>query len=479
MLFNSCDFLIFLPLVFCLYWFLHRRLRAQNALIVVASYVFYGWWDWRFLILIAFTSLWAYLFGLLEKNPGSRSTAAKWRLAISFVINLGILGCFKYFNFFAEQAHMLLACIGLETSMPSLRIILPVGISFYTFQALSYTVDIYRGNIRPTKDPIAFFAFISFFPQLVAGPIERATNLLPQFLVPRKFDYADAVCGCRQMLWGFFKKMVFADNCAVVANELLNGPLDNNGLAVAIGVLMFTFQVYGDFSGYSDIAIGTSRLFGIRLMQNFAYPYFARDIAEFWRRWHISLTTWFRDYLYLPLGGSRCSKWKQIRNTYTVFLVSGLWHGANWTFVLWGLFHATLFLPLLLMKKNRRYLGPIADGRMLPDWHECLAVLRTFLLFALGCLIFRAQSATECVVWLKSVVNPLSWHIIQDVPREIWTALGSILFVHLLEWINRKNDFGFASQPRPTILRWLLYLVILALIVFYTPGGSTFIYFQF
>ena len=330
MLFNSLEFLIFLPIVFAGYWLLARHLKLQNLFVVVVSYVFYGWWDWRFLILIAFTSLWSFVFGLFELKCEARSLSSKLRLALSCAINLGILGYFKYCDFFVSQAVVVLRQFGFEPHVSSLNIILPVGISFYTFQALSYTIDVYRRSIKPTKDPIAFFAFISFFPQLVAGPIERATNLLPQFLKPRQFDYPLAVEGCRQMLWGFFKKVLVADSCAYAANYIL-GNSHPSSVSLWIGMIAFSFQIYGDFSGYSDIAIGCSKLFGVRLMRNFAYPYFARDIAEFWRRWHISLTTWFRDYLYIPLGGSRCSTLKKVRNTFAIFLVSGFWHGANWT----------------------------------------------------------------------------------------------------------------------------------------------------
>ena len=363
MLFNSLEFLIFLPIVFAVYWLLARHLRLQNLFVVVVSYVFYGWWDWRFLILIAFTSLWSFLFGLLELKGETRSLPSKLRLALSCAINLGILGYFKYCDFFVSQAVVILRQFGFESHVSSLNIILPVGISFYTFQALSYTIDVYRRSIKPTKDPIAFFAFISFFPQLVAGPIERATNLLPQFLKPRQFNYPLAVEGCRQMLWGFFKKVLVADSCAYVANNILINSHPSS-ISLWVGMIAFSFQIYGDFSGYSDIAIGCSKLFGVRLMRNFAYPYFARDIAEFWRRWHISLTTWFRDYLYIPLGGSRCSTLKKVGNTFAIFLVSGFWHGANWTFIAWGAFHAVCFLPLLVLGRNRKYISNIvAEGK--------------------------------------------------------------------------------------------------------------------
>lgn len=478
MIFNSFEFALFLPLVFAAYWLLRNHIRWQNLLIIVASYVFYGWWDWRFLILIAFTSAWSYVVGLLELRRWA-AKPSKVLLTISLIVNLGILGYFKYYNFFVDQAVVILNAVGFEPNISSLKIILPVGISFYTFQALSYTIDVYRRQIRPTRDLFAFFAFISFFPQLVAGPIERATNLLPQFLVKREFDYPRAVVGCRQMLWGFFKKMVIADNCAVVANQYLNNGNVDNGLAILCGVFLFTFQIYGDFSGYSDIAIGCSRLFGINLMRNFAFPYFARDIAEFWRRWHISLTTWFRDYLYIPLGGSRCSKWKQLRNTFVIFLVSGFWHGANWTFIFWGAFHAVLFLPLLLAEKNRKYLDSVAANRPYPSLGELGVMLKTFALAMTGWLLFRASSMGEAGSWVKEIVDFPGYKIMEDFPHEgkvVFPMLGIMIFV---EWINRKEQFGLARQSRYLGLRWLLYFFIVVLIFFYAPGSQTFIYFQF
>ena len=319
MLFNSIDFAVFLPTVFLLYWLLaNKNLRLQNALIVLASYVFYGWWDWRFLFLVVFSTLVDYLIGLalLKENNQQKRKLLLW---ISITVNLGFLGFFKYYNFFLDNFVSVFSFFGTEIKANSLNIILPVGISFYTFQTLSYTIDVYKKKLEPTKDFIAFSAFVSFFPQLVAGPIERATNLLPQFYNKRTFDYLKAVNGMRQILWGLFKKIVIADNCAEYANLIFNNSTDYSGSTLVLGAIFFTFQIYGDFSGYSDIAIGTSRLFGFNLMRNFAFPYFSRDIAEFCRRWHISLSTWFRDYLYIPLGGSRGGTWSKIRNIFIIF----------------------------------------------------------------------------------------------------------------------------------------------------------------
>ena len=468
MLFNSIEFLAFLPIVFGVYWLLERHLRFQNLFVVIASYVFYGWWDWRFLILIAFTSAWAYLFGLLPRS--------KWNVALSLIINLGILGFFKYYNFFVDSLVALIP--GLSLSSQTLAVVLPVGISFYTFQALSYTLDVYRGTIRPTRDPMAFFAFISFFPQLVAGPIERATNLLPQFERVRRFDYALAVEGCRQMIWGFLKKVVIADSCAAAANGLLNFG-NPSSISLWVGVTLFTFQIYGDFSGYSDIAIGCSKLFGIRLMRNFAHPYFSRDIAEFWRRWHISLTTWFRDYLYIPLGGSRCGTWKKVRNTFAIFLVSGLWHGANWTFVLWGAFHAVCFLPLLLLKRNRRYTTDVvAEGRWFPRSREAMAMALTFFVAVVGWALFRAPDIATAGLWfakmftlsdLRTTGVCLSW-----VKPNVLMALGVFI---LFEWFNRTRDIP--ALPKNRALRWAVYYLAIFTVFYWDSAQQTFIYFQF
>ena len=380
MLFNSLDFAIFLPIVFLLYWFVaQKNLKLQNALIVVASYVFYGWWDWRFLSLIIFSTVVDYLIGqrLRTEDKQSKRKVLLWT---SIIVNLGFLGFFKYYNFFLENFVDAFSLFGMQINANSLNIILPVGISFYTFQTLSYTIDVYRKKLEPTKDFMAFSAFVCFFPQLVAGPIERATNLLPQFYKKRTFEYHKAVDGMRQILWGLFKKVVIADNCAEFANQIFNNSADMNGSTLVLGAIFFTFQIYGDFSGYSDIAIGTSRLFGFDLKQNFATPYFSRDIAEFWRRWHISLSTWFRDYLYIPLGGSRGGTWMKVRNTFAIFLVSGFWHGANWTFIIWGALNAIYFLPLLLTNNNRKNLGVVAEGKTITLFRELFAMLTTFMI---------------------------------------------------------------------------------------------------
>ena len=395
MLFNSIDFAIFLPVVFVLYWYVaNKNLKLQNLLIVVASYVFYGWWDWRFLSLILISTIVDYTVGLKLKSENNK-TKRKALLWTSILVNLGFLGYFKYYNFFIDNFVAAFSFFGSEIKPNSLNIILPVGISFYTFQTLSYTIDVYKRKLEPTKNFIAFSAFVSFFPQLVAGPIERAKNLLPQFYQKRSFDYPKAVDGMRQILWGLFKKIVIADNCAEVVNLIFNNSTDYSGATLALGAIFFAFQIYGDFSGYSDIAIGTSRLFGFNLMRNFAFPYFSRDIAEFWRRWHISLSTWFRDYLYIPLGGSRGGNWMKIRNIFIIFLVSGFWHGANWTFIVWGAINAIYFLPLILTHNNRNHIEIVAKGKSLPDIKEVLFILTTFGFTVFAWIFFRAENISH------------------------------------------------------------------------------------
>ncbi|MBO4402764.1 MAG: MBOAT family protein [Bacteroidales bacterium] len=478
MIFTSIEFLVFLPVVFTLYWLLNRHTRWQNLLVVAASYVFYGWWDWRFLLLIAFTSLCSWLSGLLMRNPGKEGQPKaerhrnKWLLWGNVLVNLAILGLFKYYDFFAAELADLL---GVSGDKVMLHLILPVGISFYTFQALSYSIDVYKGRIEPTRDVVSFFAYVSFFPQLVAGPIERATNLLPQFQKQRQFDYGMAVDGVRQMLWGFFKKVVVADNCATYVDEIWGNVAWQGSLNLILAAVLFSIQIYCDFSGYSDIAIGTAKLFGIRLMRNFKCPYFSRDIAEFWRRWHISLTTWFRDYIYIPLGGSRVGKWKIVRNTFVIFLVSGLWHGANWTFLAWGAFHALLFLPLILLGLNRKYTDTVADGRWLPNLKELGQMALTFVLAMFGWILFRSQSIGEAFGFVGGIFTGGLADC--SFPKRTFCF---VLVLIVVEWLQRKREHGLSMEGvRSGVVRYACYLVTLALIFMYGVFNETFIYFQF
>jgi len=477
MLFNSIEFFLFLPIVFGLYWLIGgKRIKAQNLLVAFASYVFYGWWDWRFLSLILFSTVVDYSIGLaLGKN--NKPAKRKILLWISICVNLGFLGFFKYYNFFVDSLIDSFTFFGKELSINTLNIILPVGISFYTFQTLSYTIDVYNKKLEPTKNFVGFMAFVSFFPQLVAGPIERATNLLPQFSVERSFNYQNAVDGLRQVLWGLFKKIVIADNCAQYANIIFNNHTEYNGSTLLLGAFFFAFQIYGDFSGYSDIAIGVSRLFGFNLKRNFAFPYFSRDIAEFWRRWHISLSTWFRDYLYIPLGGSRGGTKMKIRNTFIIFVVSGFWHGANWTFIIWGALNALYFLPLLLTNKNRINTDLVAEGKFLPSLKELWQMAFTFFITLIAWVFFRADNVTHAISYLQSTFTSSLFSWVEIFPT---TILILVLFFILIEWLGRSNEYAIENVDvlkKP--IRWSFYVLLIVLMFAFTGEEQQFIYFQF
>lgn len=478
MLFNSLDFAIFLPVVFILYWFVFKnKLKLQNLLIVAASYLFYGWWDWRFLSLILFSTLVDYFIGI-ALSKSDHALKRKILLWTSISVNLGFLGFFKYYNFFLDNFVSAFSFFGKEINANSLDIILPVGISFYTFQTLSYSIDVYKRKLTPTSDFIAFSAFVSFFPQLVAGPIERATHLLPQFYTKRKFEVDKAVDGMRQILWGLFKKVVIADNCAEYANLIFNNSADHSGSTLVLGALFFTFQIYGDFSGYSDIAIGTSRLFGFDLMRNFNFPYFSRDIAEFWRRWHISLSTWFRDYLYIPLGGSRGGMWMKIRNTFIIFIVSGFWHGANWTFIIWGFLNALYILPSIIFNTNRNNLDTVAMGKMIPSVKETFQILLTFTLTVFAWIFFRANNVEHALSYISTIFS--SSLITLPEIRPLYIMLIVVIFV-VVEWWGRENQFAIAGIENTFSkkIRWAIYYTIIILIFYFSGTEQEFIYFQF
>lgn len=482
MLFNSIEFAIFLPVVFLLYWFVFRKsIQIQNAFLVAASFFFYGWWDWRFLFLLVFSAGIDFIVAQLIVKTDDPHRKKSF-LLLSIVTNLSILGFFKYFNFFVDNFVSAFRLFGQEFHPFTLHVILPVGISFYTFQALSYTIDVYRGKLAPTKDLGAYMAFISFFPQLVAGPIERATNFLPQFLSKRVFDYPKAVDGLRQILWGLFKKVVIADNCAQYVDTIFNGYADYSGSTLLLGAIFFAFQIYGDFSGYSDIAIGTARFFGFDLMQNFNFPYFSRDIAEFWRRWHISLSTWFRDYLYIPLQGSRGSTVIKIRNTFIIFIVSGFWHGANWTYITWGALNALYFMPLLLTKSNRKNLSTVALGRTVPTVKETAQMSTTFILTTLGWVVFRAADINQAFGYIAGIFDSSLF----STPR--FTGMGDsfalitlIFFFMIIEWIGREKKYAFQiiENNNKVFQLSMLYLLGITILLFMNTGENDFIYFQF
>jgi alginate O-acetyltransferase complex protein AlgI len=479
MLFNSIEFSFFLPIVFFLYWFvLNRNLKLQNIYLIIASYFFYAWWDWRFLALIVISSSVDYCVGIGFSKIADE-VKRKFLLLASIITNIGFLGFFKYFNFFSENFTNAFSLFGKPVSDPILlNIVLPVGISFYTFQTLSYSIDVYNRKLEPTKDFAAFFAFVSFFPQLVAGPIERATNLLPQFYIKRKFEYDKAVDGMRQILLGLFKKIVIADNCATHVNDIFANYSTYSGSTLLLGAFLFAFQIYGDFSGYSDIAIGTSRLFGFNLMRNFSFPYFSRNIPEFWRRWHISLSTWFRDYVYIPLGGSSGRTWQKIRNIFVIFIVSGFWHGASWTFIIWGALNAIYFLPSMLMNRNRKYIGSVAAGRLLPNIREIVQISSTFFLTMIAWVFFRAESLSHAIRYIDGIFRKSLFSYPEADFKNI------VLFIAILmiaEWFQREKQHGFSfgDVRLLKVVRWGIYYGTILLIIKFGGTQQEFIYFQF
>lgn len=485
MIFTSIEFAIFLPAVFLLYWFATKEnFKLQNIFLLVSSYFFYACWDWRFMFLLLFSTSLDFVTGLKIDFTDNKKTKKLW-FWLSICLNLGFLGIFKYYNFFVSSFIDGLSVLGVHANFKTLNVILPVGISFYTFHGLSYVIDIYNNKIKPERNFVSYAVFVSFFPLLVAGPIERATHLLPQITKKREFDYIKAVDGMRQILWGLFKKIVVADNCAECSNLIFNSYKIQSGSMLLLGAVFFSFQIYSDFSGYSDIAIGTARLFGIDLLRNFSYPYFSRDIAEFWRRWHISLTTWLRDYLYIPLGGSRGTKIKVIRNTLIIFLVSGFWHGANWTFIAWGGFHVILFLPLLLFNKNRKNINMVATENSLPKISELFQMLLTFFLVAIGWIFFRSETiwqAFDCIkriFLIKANYFDISTFFM-DSSLSSFTVVFSFLSVLILiitEWNQRHKSHGLDISAKKG--RWMVYITLCLFIYVCKGGSSAFIYFQF
>ncbi len=480
MLFNSIEYLIYLPIVFLLYWLVFgKRLRLQNLFVVVVSYLFYGWWDYRFLALIALTSFCSWLSGIgIEEVRARAGKIPRWFdkgiVAANVIFNLLILSFFKYYDFFVDSLVDAFSCIGISLHISTLSLLLPVGISFYTFQALSYTIDVYRGKLPVTRDIVSFFAFVSFFPQLVAGPIERATNLLVQFERTRCFVYNDAVDGIRQMMWGFFKKILIADNCALVVDDIFGNYGNYPASTLLLGAILFSFQIYGDFSGYSDIAIGTAKLFGIQLRQNFRYPYFSLDIADFWRRWHISLNTWFVDYVYIPLGGSHKGFLIHIRNILIIFFLSGLWHGANWTFVAWGVYHGLLCIVFLILRKYIK-------TRLIPS--NIVSMLVTFGFVVIGWILFRAENISMAFDYIYGLFSSSLLRVPKVSGANNVSALLSLIFIAcmlVVEWMNRKQPFGFDIRKiRSVYIRYTLYAALLFCIYFFGNNASSFIYFQF
>ena len=476
MKFTSFEFIVFFLSVFFLYWFVFKKsLRKQNLLLLAASYFFYGYWDYRFLSLIFISSFIDFFIGkrlALEENNSNR----KLLLTLSLIANLGMLGVFKYYNFFSGSfGEMWHSLFGKELGFVTLNIVLPVGISFYTFQTLSYTIDVYRKKLEPTKNFVSFFAYVSFFPQLVAGPIERAINLLPQFERPREFSYHKSVDGLRQILWGIFKKVVIADNVGTYVDQFFAKPDSFSGSELVLGAVYFAFQIYCDFSGYSDIAIGTARIFGFDLMKNFNFPYFSRDIGEFWRRWHISLSTWFRDYLYIPLGGSKVkTKMRLFLNVMAIFVVSGLWHGANWTFIVWGFLNAVLFLPSILMGRNRRNLNTIGEGKRYPAINEVVGMVSTFILTTILWIFFRANTVSAAWHYLINIFDSS----LLTIPSKLG-GIPMIVLLLFMEWRARTHNHALETVNSNRIIRWSGYISLILLIIVFSGEDKVFIYFQF
>ena len=477
MFFNSINFVVFLPIVFLLYWFVPNKSKSsQNFILIVASYYFYSCWDWRFLFLLLFSTLLIYVTALKIESSISAMSRKFW-LWVSISLSLAFLGIFKYYDFFVTSFSDLANGLGLHVSPILLKLILPVGISFYTFHGLSYVIDIYFKKIKAERNIVDYSLFVSYFPLLVAGPIERATHLLPQLKVKREFNFEKAKEGIYQIIWGLVKKVVIADTCAIYANAVFDNYNAMNSLSLILGAIYFAFQIYGDFSGYSDIALGTSKLFGIDLLKNFDFPYFSRDIAEFWRKWHISLTTWFRDYLYIPLGGSRGSKWFQIKNVFIIFLVSGFWHGANWTFIAWGFINALYFIPLLLLRRNRNNIDAFKIAFNLESLRIIFNILITFTLTCLAWIFFRAKTISDALSYIKRMLTDL--HFVPQYfkfERYSYEIIIMVLLFVIIEWNNR-----YKIEPLSGKYAWLKVSLsitaIIALGIF--TDYKNFIYFQF
>lgn len=483
MVFNSLDFFIFLIVVYVLYWSAFKKsLKAQNVFLLVVSYVFYGWWDWRFLSLIFLSTTVDYFVGQRIYTSEKLNIKKLWLWA-SVIFNVGLLGFFKYFNFFVDSWVDMFSMFGYQIkSQWTLKVILPVGISFYTFQTMSYSFDIYYKRLKPTKDFLSFAAFVSFFPQLVAGPIERASNLLSQIINKRTFNYDQSVGGLKLILWGLFKKVVIADSLAPIVDDIFANYATYPASTLILGVTMFSFQVYGDFSGYSDIAIGTAKLFGIELMSNFKFPAFSRNVAEYWQRWHISLSTWFRHYVYIPLGGSRVSKLKSVRNIIIIFLVSGFWHGANWTFIFWGAFHAVAYIPVFLMGRNTLYKNNVVgENSMFPSLIEIGQVVLTFSIVTFSRIFFRSESITGAFEFINKIFTDFSFEVYNHpMGYRMIDYYVLIAIFTLYEYTIRRNEREPFKFKHKTVRFFAYAVVIFCMLLFYDDHiDRSFIYFQF
>lgn len=482
MLFNSLEFALFLIIAFTMYWFLFKnKLKYQNIFLLISSYLFYSFWDWRFSFLLLFSTILDYLTGIKIFESKKKDLKLFW-MWLSIIINIGFLGVFKYFNFFYDSLENAMNLIGIKTNLNSFQIILPVGISFYTFHGISYVIDMYNNKIEPERNLINYGVFVSFFPLLVAGPIERATHLLPQIKKERTFSYIKSVDGLKRILWGLFKKMVIADNCADIVNTIFGNFSTYSGSTLFLGGILFSIQIYCDFSGYSDVALGTAQLFGITLLKNFSYPYFSRDIAEFWRRWHISLSSWFKDYLYFPLGGSKGGLWMRVRNTFIIFIISGLWHGANWTFIAWGLLNAFYILPSIVFQTNRRNIAIVAEGKVLPTAIELLQIIKTFILATFAWILFRSNNLKDAYHYISKILSNSIFQTPETTKFENITLLTIlIIFFFIIEWLGREKEYAIQEIGRKwtRISRWIFYIITIFLAFFFSGKEQEFIYFQF
>ena len=470
MLFNSIEYCWFLPVVFVIYWILNSHsANKQNIFLLLASYYFYGSWSVLFLLLLIASTIFDYLIAFGVSNPSKK--IAKRFLFLSIIINLGFLGLFKYYNFFISELSELLTFLNIQNTFTLLKIIVPIGISFYTFHGLSYVIDIYNGKTKPTTKIIDYALFVSFFPLLVAGPIERAGHLLPQIQQKRQFKFNQAKEGCYLLLLGFFKKIVIADSLANTINTTFESHQNYTAVSLILTAIAFSFQIYGDFSGYSDIATGSAKLLGFELLSNFKFPYFSKNIKEFWQRWHISLSSWFRDYVYIPLGGSRGSKLKTIRNIVVLFVISALWHGANWTFITWGLIHSGIYIFYISIQNKQSI--KISFIRKL------FQTICTFGVVTIAWVFFRAKSIHEAFSYFRSIIAN-----IYDCPHKILTGEGLtntevipyILAMLLIDWKIRKDERNVAVPILRNSTMLILFLIVYKIVI---NKESQFIYFQF
>ena len=483
MLFNSISFLIFLPIVYGLYWWIQslenfkHTISVQNIVLLISSYFFYAYWNIWFLGLLIFSTSLDYFSGLKIEGSTTNQNKKIW-FWLSICINLGLLGLFKYFNFFSINLSELFRNFGWTYQPMLLLIALPVGISFYTFHGLSYVIDIYNDKIKAEKNILNYSLFVCFFPLLVAGPIERAQHLIPQLVQKKVFNRAKTIHGLQQMLWGFFKKIVIADNCAVFVNQIFSDYENLNSSSLFVGAIFFSFQIYGDFSGYTDIALGAARLFGIELFNNFSYPYFSKSINEFWKRWHISLTSWFRDYIYIPMGGNRVNPIRKVINTIIVFLISGFWHGANWTYISWGFLNSIFILPKTLSQKTQSN----HSNKLLNKVFGTIQMLVTFLTVSILWVFFRSKSVYDALKYLQNLAY--KWNaILPDFNgRKSALVLSIIIFVFMIfEWIGKSYNCPLAimNSFKNKWLKWGFYYAIIFCILYFYRGNDQFIYFQF